>query len=498
MKGKHLLLTALFIGILASSLSLVPLANAQTNQGARFENITFNQGGKVIELVENGTAVENIAKVYDGLPILITLLFRNENLGFVNLYTKIYIGDSENTHGPFSLDNGLYADSWPMTLYGPLTQHWRVELWLENNQLLDSKEFDVWVVKLSITNWSPAPLTVEKGKVAQSSWSINFQNGGNDVMRNVLMSVVDNAGLEITPQYQNWDNIIAGENKSASFLVRAPFNLPTGMDNVRFRITYVNFMGISQPPETMLAPVIVDRLSTGITLSLDPSSVKIDNSTTITATLVDGNGSPMADQEISFSIGTTAIGSENTDSSGKATQIFVANVDAGTYAINASFAGTADYKPSSQITNLTVEPFSTTLVLDIVPSSVMLGDTVALKATLKDEKGNPLPNENVEFQIDDKTIGSVVTDINGVASIQYKTSTSGTLNVKAVFAGETNYENSSTIAKLAVNTSSALQVGIVALVVILVIVGLVFFAMRRGTKMPSMWRKEGTTLPENP
>ena len=505
MKGKHLLLMVLFIGILMSSLSLVSLANAQQyRRGVYFDNVTVIQihpEGKYykpIDLTNGGTA-----KVYDNDNLYEFLSFYdNENNENLSLTGTVYIYENIDNELRFT-DNrsvafGFTGNSiWTTKASDPGIHHWKVELWWENNILEDSKEFDMWVVKLFVENWSPAPLTVEKGKTAPSSWSINFKNGGNDGMENVSISVVDLAELQITPTSQNLGNIIAGGTKSTSFSVTAPFTLPVENRTVKFQITYYDFMGISHT-ETMSAPVNVDRLSTSITLSVDPSSVKKDSSCTITAKLVNANGDPVANQEISFSVGTTSIGSENTYSSGKATQIFVANVDAGTYAISASFAGAVDYKPSKQTTNLTVEPFKTTLVLDIVPSSATLGDKVTIKAILKDEKGIPLPNENVEFQINDKTIDSATTDSNGVASIQYKTSIAGTLDVKAVFAGETNYENSSTIAKLVVNTSRALQVGIVALVVIVVLVGLVFFAMRRGMKMPSMWRKEGTTLPHNP
>lgn len=210
----------------------------------------------------------------------------------------------------------------------------------------------------------------------------------------------------------------------------------------------------------------------------------------------------MADQAISFSVGATSIGSVNTDSSGNAEKTYTANVDAGPYVISASFGETADYESSSENTNLIVEPFETTLVVDVLPSSVMLGDTVTIKATLKDEKNNLLEDMDVEFQINEKnawkTIGSAKTDSSGIASIQYKTSTAGTLQVKAIFAGVTNYENSSAIAELVVNTSIALQLGIVVLVVAVVIVGLLIFASKRGMKIPFMGRKEEISPPSNP
>jgi len=354
------------------------------------------------------------------------------------------------------------------------------------------------VVKLFVENWSPAPLTVEKGKTAPSSWSINFKNGGNDEMDNVSISVVDPMDLQITPTSQNLGNIIAGGTSSTIENVTAlPLTLTTGQRTVKFQITYYDFMGIYHT-ETMSASVNVEKLSTSITLTLDPSSVKIGGSSTFTAKLIDGNGNPVANQAISFSVENASIGSANTNSSGEATQTYTANVNAGTYAVNAYFAGTVeDYKPSTATKNLTVEPFKTTLVLD-VPSSAMLGDMVTIKATLKDEKSNPLQNMDVEFQINEKTIGSAKTDSSGIASIQYETSTAGTLQVKAIFAGVTNYENSSAVAQLVVKTSIALEVGIIALVVAVVIIGLLIYARKRGMKIPFIGRKEEISPPLNP
>jgi hypothetical protein len=174
-------------------------------------------------------------------------------------------------------------------------------------------------------------------------------------MDNVSISVADNAGLGITPQSQDLNNIIAGDTKSVSFSVTAPFTSTIGPHPVIFQITYFDFMGISHT-ENMEALVTVAKLSTSITLGVEPSSVKIGDPCTITANLVDGNGNPIANQVISFSVGATSIGSDNTDSSGNAVQTYTANVvDAGTYVISATFDGTADYAPSSKTVNLIVE-----------------------------------------------------------------------------------------------------------------------------------------------
>ena len=498
MKSKSVPLMALFIGILMSSLSLVPLANAQTDQGARFVNIKVihyrpdnNDIYSKTELINGGTA-----RVYDSNNVDISFVVYNENLFPTNLNTKTYIDNvlqrSDNITAP-KTENTTFA--WSTTLFGPVTQHWKVELWWENN-LEDVKEFDVWVVKLFVENWSPASLTVEKGKIAPSSWSISFKNGGNDEMDNVSISIVDLAELQITPTSQNLGNVIAGGTSPTSFSVTAPFTLPTGQRTVKFQVTYYDFMGIPHT-ENMSASVNVDRLSTSIILGVTPSRVKKGDPCTITAQLVDGNGSPIANQEISFFVEMTSIGSVNTDPSGYAVKPYTANLDAGSYAINASFAETVDYKQSSATANLIV-PFKTTLVLD-APSSAMVGDIVKIMATLKDEENRPLENMDVVFQINGNSIGDNKTNSSGIASIEYKPSTAGTFKVQAIFAETTNYENSSSqVAELVVGESIALKLGITVAVVAVVIVALLFFAKKRGMKIPFIGRKEEISPPLNP
>ena len=498
MKSMSILLIAISIGILISTSNLVPLTSAQPYLGARFTSIKVTHAGDVIELIDN----IRTAKVYlDNQPMSATFRFLNENLGpEANLYTKIYIdGTLENTSDnkltPMGMSN---FTTWSTTPSIPVIQHWKVELWWGDN-LEDTKEFDVWVVDLHVDDWSPAPLTVEKGKIAPSSWSITFKNGGNDNMENVLIRVVDFAGLQITPTSENLGNIIVGETKSISFSVTAPLTLTIGPCTVTFRIAYSDFRGISHT-ETMQASVNVAKLSTSITLSVEPPSVEKDGLCRIIAKLVDGNGNPMANQTISFSVEGAQIGSVNTDSSGNAVKEYTANVDAGTYVISAFFGGTADHENSTKTTDLTVEPFETTLTLEV--PSAMLGEPVSIKATLKDEKGIPLQNMDVEFQVSEenvwKTIGSAKTNPSGIASIEYKPTTAGTLKIRAIFAGVTNYDESSAIADLVVGESIALKLGITVVAVVIVVVALLFFAKKRGMKIPFIGRREEISPPLNP
>ncbi len=123
----------------------------------------------------------------------------------------------------------------------------------------------------------------------------------------------------------------------------------------------------------------------------------------------------------------------------------MANIDAGTYVIEASYAESTDYGPSGATSNLIVNPFTTSLTID-VPSATQ-GKECTIKATLKDENGNPIQGVSVEFQVYDGTswsnIGSANTDSNGFASVGHTPLEIGTLQVKAMFSGTTNYALSS-------------------------------------------------------
>lgn len=131
-----------------------------------------------------------------------------------------------------------------------------------------------------------------------------------------------------------------------------------------------------------------------------------------------------------------------------------------------------------------------TLTID-APSGTQ-GKECTLKATLKDENGSPLQNIDVDFYIYEanawKKIGSAKTDANGIASLSYTPSSTGTFQVKAMFSGTTNYaQSSSTSANLNVAmdyTPYYIGGGIVA-VAIIGVIGYMVFRRRKKIAVPS-------------
>jgi 5-hydroxyisourate hydrolase-like protein (transthyretin family) len=445
----------IFAIIILYVLNVTPFANAQPYYDAYFTSIMVTDGNGASDLLYGGTA-----KVYDGQLISINTTAYNNRCGVfgANLYVKMYVSDVlvTTTSEAYILKGTNMGNQLYDYQFGAKIVNYKVELWWDSSgtyYLEDEKTFSIQVVKLSVSEWLPSSLSVEKGKTTASTWSITFKNGGNDMMYGSSISIVDSSGLQITPTSTSLGNIASQGIKSTSFSVVAPNTLSTGYKTVSFQIGYNDFEGNSHV-ESKAGYVAVNKLGTSIVLTLTPSSVKKDASMTITARLLDGNGNPIGSQSIAFSIGATSLGSANTDSSGNAVKPYTANINAGTYVVNASYAGGADYGSSSGTSNLIVNPFTTTLTID-VPSAIQ-GQSVTLKATLKDENGNPIQGVSIQFQMYDGTswtnMSSANTDSNGVASISYTPSSTGSFQVKAMFGGTANYAPSA-------STSANLNVG---------------------------------------
>ena len=492
MKGEFVVLILSVLAILIfHMLALMASVSAQPYYDAYFTSIKVTHGNGDIELINGGTA-----KVYDGQRTWINLTYYNERCGLLgaNLYTKVYQNDVLlATSDEWYIWKGTsYGNQFYMYVYGPTVLNYKVELWWDSSgthYLEDVNYFSIEVVKLYVANWAPSLLSVEKGKTTASTWPITFKNSGNDMMYNTSISIIDSSGLQVSPLSADLGDIASQGTKSTSFSVVAPSTLLTGSKTVSFQIGYNDFKGTSHV-EGETGYVTVTKLGTSITLTLNPSSVKKDGSTTITAKLLDGNGNPITNQPISFFIGTTSLGSSNTDSSGNAIKSYTANINGGTYVVNASYAGSADFGSSSGTINLIVNPFTTTLTVE-VPSATQ-GKPVTLKATLKDENDNPVQGVNVQFQIYDGTnwsnIDSANTDSNGVASITYTPLNIGTFQVRAVFNGTTNYSQSaSTTGSLNVGADYTPYYLIIAIVIIAVcgVSGYMVFRKKKRAKVIS-------------
>ena len=188
------------------------------------------------------------------------------------------------------------------------------------------------------------------------------------------------------------------------------------------------------------------KQKTSMQLSLEPSETKKDGLTSIIATLLDQYGNPIPNQFIGFNLETAYLGMEKTDSSGIARKTCIANVSVGIYSVNVSYGGNLDLLPCAASGNLSVVQLTTRLRV-AAPTVVQRGKQITLNATLRDENGKSLPAMNIEFQTNNgslwSTVGFAETDQNGYACIGFAPMSMGAYQVRAIFAGNTDYSQGS-------------------------------------------------------
>jgi len=236
----------------------------------------------------------------------------------------------------------------------------------------------------------------------------------------------------------------------------------------------------------------ISKFNTSITLAINPQNVKMKRQTMINATLLCQHYyQPVPNQNISFYIGTTYIGSATTDSYGNAVITYVASIDTGNHSITAIYDGSLDFLSCNTTTNLIVSPLETFLTIEN-PSNAIQGRPITLKATLKDELGNPIRGVDIEFQLFNGsiwlTIGLANTDLNGTASLNCTLSNTGPFQLKALFNGTPNYsQTSSTTKSLSVGTNPVgtdpilyyYAIIAIAMVILFGAVGYIAFRKRR-------------------
>ena len=164
-------------------------------------------------------------------------------------------------------------------------------------------------------------------------------------------------------------------------------------------------------------------------LTLDPATDEnpVGSSHTVTATLTDGAGTPIAGANILFSVSGahTTAGASVTDASGQA-QFSYAGTNLGNDTITACYdannSGTCD---SNELTATATKTWvvgpPATLVLTPETDTNTVDDEHCVTATVKDAFNNPTPGITVRFSVAGSvtTSGSVVTNAAGQATFCY-------------------------------------------------------------------------------
>ena len=202
-------------------------------------------------------------------------------------------------------------------------------------------------------------------------------------------------------------------------------------------------------------PKEVKLIPSAVAISPLTFSLESGNSTTLTATLTDGDGNPLEGKTIAWwaSDGIVEPARGVTDGSGRVSITYTAPAvgEETSVTIAATFAGGDGYGASRGSATGTITPppgvrlIGTILTVEPSTFTVESEDSVTLTVTLTDVNGNPLEGKMIYFSVTTMP-NSGVTDSSGKTSIRYtapSVDTETSVTVEATFQGDATYRPSS-------------------------------------------------------
>jgi hypothetical protein len=188
----------------------------------------------------------------------------------------------------------------------------------------------------------------------------------------------------------------------------------------------------------------VNQASTTTTLTSAPAPSNYGQSVTLTATVSSSGGTPSGN--VAFKDGATTISacsSQALDGSGQAT-CTLSSLSGGTHSITAEYAGNSNYNAStSDVYSQVVDKLNTTSVVTASANPSSFGQSVTFTATVSSSTGTP--SGNVTFKDGSATIpgcNALVLNGSGQAACTLSSLSGGTYSITAEYAGNTNYNAS--------------------------------------------------------
>ncbi|MDR2966612.1 MAG: Ig-like domain repeat protein [Methanobacteriaceae archaeon] len=183
----------------------------------------------------------------------------------------------------------------------------------------------------------------------------------------------------------------------------------------------------------------VTIIATNSTINV-PKIVKVGETVNISGVASDENGNPLPNIALNLIINGQTF-TVTTDNNGNWFFIYE-TTKSGNINVKVSWAGDGNYSSFTNSTSFIVKKIATNSTVNHT-SNFVVGETITISHTLRDENGNILVNAVINFYINGKHIGSAVTDSNGVATISYRFTSSGTHNITTIFSENDTHLSSS-------------------------------------------------------
>ncbi len=184
------------------------------------------------------------------------------------------------------------------------------------------------------------------------------------------------------------------------------------------------------------------KVNTTAALSASPNPVTIGDTETLTATVKASSGSTVPGGTVTFGAAGLTLGSAALNSKGVATFSFsTTGATAGSYSVTATYSGSSSFNGSvSPAVSLTLtSKIGTTVKVTAIPSGVVEGGSISVKATVTPVSGTGTPSGNVTFTADGLALGTYALS-GGTAQFTGVTSgiQPGTYTVVAAYNGSSS------------------------------------------------------------
>ncbi|MDO5825714.1 MAG: Ig-like domain repeat protein [Methanosphaera sp.] len=164
--------------------------------------------------------------------------------------------------------------------------------------------------------------------------------------------------------------------------------------------------------------ITVNKINTKLALKVSNNTPKVSDTISITATLTDATGNKVAGQNITITVEDKTY-TVKTNNNGIATQTHKLT-RAGSTNITAKYNGNNNYNSSNTSTKITVKENmqNTSMTITVNNTTPRVNDNVMVTFTLKDEKNNPIKNQEIKATINGINT-TVKTNNNGMATTNY-------------------------------------------------------------------------------
>jgi subtilase family serine protease len=243
---------------------------------------------------------------------------------------------------------------------------------------------------------------------------------------------------------------------ASSSVTVAGSSLTVGSNTLSATFTAAGVFSSSTTSTTVTVTAV--PVSTTTTLAASPASVPANESTQLTATVKAGSGSAAPTGTVTFSLGSTQLGSAtlaasgaNATSSAATLALSGAKLVKGANSITAGYAGATGFNASlsSPLTvTATAALVATTTMATASPATIPMASSTVLTVTVKPASGTTAPTGTVSFTAGNTSLGSAPLRASGTSSsatlpLQGSVLTAGANLINATYSGDTVYLTSS-------------------------------------------------------